>query len=395
MIKVLKENKKTIFLFIFFYILIFCFNFFRPIDLDLMWNYGFSQNVSKGLIMYKDFNMVITPLYPALTGLFMKILGNNMIVFYLINSLYALLTLIIIYKLDKRIIFPFFIYFLFDTTPGYNTLTILFVFLLIYLEKNKKSDYLIGLIISLAFLTKSSIGIFLALPTLYYIRKPKKIIKRIIPIIITNIIVIGYFYFNNALFDYINYAFLGLLDFRSGNGNFNIITIIDLLIVVYIIREYLKTKNFELLYILAFMIMAYPLFNISHSLTAIIPLVYYLLKKHSKITNLFLKVAPIFILIPIVSLIINYAICKPRYDDGLFKYRYLQDEYMSDIDALKDYFHDEYDNVYFFLMESYLYKLSLDIPINEYDLTLKGNMGYDGENKMIEKIKRIKKGSRK
>ena len=46
-----------------------------------------------------------------------------------------------------------------------------------------------------------------------------------------------------------------------------------------------------------------------------------------------------------------------------------------------------------FLMESYLYKLSLDIPINEYDLTLKGNMGYDGENKMIEKIKRIKKGS--
>ena len=393
MIRVLKENKKTIFLFIFFYILIFCFNFFRPIDLDLMWNYGFSQNVSKGLIMYKDFNMVITPLYPALTGLFMKILGNNMIVFYLINSLYALLTLIIVYKLDKKIIFPFFIYFLFNTTPGYNTLTILFVFLLIYLEKNKKSDYLIGLIISLAFLTKSSIGIFLALPTLYYIRKPKKIIKRIIPIIITNIIVIGYFYFNNALFDYINYAFLGLLDFRSGNGNFNIITIIDFLIVIYIIREYLKTKDFEILYVLAFMIMAYPLFNISHSLTAIIPLVYYLLKKHPKITKLFLKAAPIFIIIPIASLIINYAICKPRYDDRLFKYRYLQDEYMSDIDALKDYFHDEYDNVYFFLMESYLYKLSLDIPINEYDLTLKGNMGYDGENKMIEKIKKIKKGS--
>lgn len=393
MIKVLKENKKTILLFIFFYVLIFCFNFFKPIDLDLMWNYGFSQNVSKGLTMYKDFNMVITPLYPALTGLFMKLLGNNMIVFYIINSLYALLTLIIVYKLDKSIIFPFFIYFIFDTSPSYNTLSVLFVFLLIYLEKNKKSDYLIGIIISLAFLTKSSIGIFLALPTLYYIRKPKKIIKRIIPIIITNIIVIGYFYFNNALFDYINYAFLGLLDFSNGNGNFNIITIIDILILIYIIREYLKTKEFELLYIASFMIMAYPLFNISHTLTAITPLVYYLLKKYKKINNLILKTVPIFILIPIVSLIINYVLCDPKYDNNLFKYRYLQNEYMTDIEQLENYFQGNYDNVYFFLMESYLYKLTLDIPINEYDLTLKGNLGYNGEEEMIEKIKDLKDGS--
>lgn len=393
MLAVIKKNKKIILFFIFCYIMIFLFNFYRPIDLDLMWNYGFSQNVSKRLIMYRDFNMVITPLYPAITGLLMHILGNNMVIFYLINSFYALLTLIIVYKLDKKIIFPFFIYFLFNTAPGYNTLIVFFVFLLIYLEKNKKSDYLIGLIISLAFLTKSSIGISLALPTIYYFKKPKKILKRIIPVIITNLLVIGYFYLNNALYDYINFAFLGLLDFSNGNGNFNIITIIDLLIVVYIIREYLKTKNFELLYILAFMIMSYPLFNISHSLTAIIPLIYYLLKKHPKITSLFLKFAPIFILIPIISLIINYAICNPRYDNRLFKYRYLQNEYMSDIDALKSYFHDDYNDVYFFLMEAYLYKLTLNISINEYDLTLKGNMGYDGEDKMIEKIKNIKKGS--
>ena len=84
--EVLKKNKKIILFFIFCYIMIFCFNFFRPVDLDLLWNYGFSKNVSDGLIMYKDFNMVITPLYPTITGLFMKLLGNNMIVFYIINT---------------------------------------------------------------------------------------------------------------------------------------------------------------------------------------------------------------------------------------------------------------------------------------------------------------------
>ena len=167
MIKFIKNNKRTLILFTFFTIGIFIFNFFRPIDMDLMWNYGFSKNVSDGLIMYKDFNMVITPFYPAITGLLMKILSTNIIAFYIINTFYALLTLIVVYKLDKKIIFPFFIYFLFDTAPSYNTLSVFYVFLLIYLEKNNKSDYLIGLVISLAFLTKSSIGIFLALPTLY------------------------------------------------------------------------------------------------------------------------------------------------------------------------------------------------------------------------------------
>ena len=393
MIKFIKNNKRTLILFTFFTIGIFIFNFFRPVDMDLMWNYGFSKNISDGLIMYKDFNMVITPLYPAITGLLMKVLSDNLIVFYLINALYALFTLIIVYKLDKRIIFPFFIYFIFDTAPSYNTLSVFYIFLLIYLEKHNKSDYLIGLIISLAFLTKSSIGIFLALPTLYYIKKPKKILKRILPVIITNLLVIAYFYLNNALFDYINFAFLGLLDFRNGNGNYNIITLLTILIIIYIIREYLKTKNFELLYILVFMIMAYPLFNPSHFLTAIIPLVYYLLKKYRKINNLIIKTAPIFICLPILALVINYITCNPKYDNNLFKYRYLQNEYMSDIEAIKNYFHDDYSNVYFILMNSYLYKLSLNIPINEFDLPLKGNLGYNGEEELIKKIKEIKDGS--
>ena len=84
MLAVLKKNKKTILIFTIYFIAIFIFNFFRPLDMDLIWNYGFSKNVSDGLIMYKDFNMVITPFYPAITGLLMKILSTNIIAFYII-----------------------------------------------------------------------------------------------------------------------------------------------------------------------------------------------------------------------------------------------------------------------------------------------------------------------
>ena len=393
MLNIMKSNKKVILFFTLCFILIFCFNFFRPIDLDLMWNYGFSKNVSDGLIMYKDFNMVITPFYPAITGLLMKIFSSNLIIFYLINTFYALLTLIIIYKLDKNIIIPFFIYFLLNSTPGYNLLVTLFLFLLIYLEKNNKSDYLIGLVLGLTFLTKTSIGVLLCLPSLYYLKDFKKIIKRIITFILINLIVIGYFYLNNGLFDYINYAFLGLLDFSNNNSNYNFITIITIIIIIYLIREYLKTKDIEILYIIGFQIMSYPLFNIVHLLISIIPLIYYLLKKYSKINLLIIKVSPILIIIPIVFLIINYNTCSPTYDNNLFKYRYLEKEYRDDLEALDNYFNKNYNNVYFFLQEAYLYKLSLNIPINEYDLTLKGNMGYNGEERMIDKIKNLKKGS--
>lgn len=113
MLAVLKKNKKTILIFTIYFIAIFIFNFFRPLDMDLIWNYGFSKNVSDGLIMYKDFNMVITPFYPAITGLLMKIFSTNLIFFYIINTFYALLTLIIVYKLDKKLFFHFlFIFFL-------------------------------------------------------------------------------------------------------------------------------------------------------------------------------------------------------------------------------------------------------------------------------------------
>lgn len=47
------------------FILTLLFNTFcNNLTIDEIWNYGFSYNIATGLIPYKDFNMVITPLYP-------------------------------------------------------------------------------------------------------------------------------------------------------------------------------------------------------------------------------------------------------------------------------------------------------------------------------------------
>ena len=73
--------------FMFFYFLFFNLILMPTID-DEIWNYGFAYDISLGLIPYRDFNMVITPLYPALMALFFLIFGHNALVLYITNSLF-------------------------------------------------------------------------------------------------------------------------------------------------------------------------------------------------------------------------------------------------------------------------------------------------------------------
>lgn len=40
--------------------------FMKELTYDEIWMYGFANNISKGMIPYKDFNIVVTPLYPLI-----------------------------------------------------------------------------------------------------------------------------------------------------------------------------------------------------------------------------------------------------------------------------------------------------------------------------------------
>ena len=64
----MKQNKNIILNFIIFIIIFFIVAsviLTRPLsNLDEIWNYNFARNVADGLIPYKDFNMVTTPLLP-------------------------------------------------------------------------------------------------------------------------------------------------------------------------------------------------------------------------------------------------------------------------------------------------------------------------------------------
>ncbi len=376
----------TIIAIIVFYIL-----FSSKINSDLMWNYGYSYNTSIGKLMYRDFNMVISPLYPLITGILMSILGNNMVSFTLINTFYIMMVVYIVYKINPKIYLIATPFILSSCLANYNTICILFALLLMYLEKEKKNDYLIGFIIGLSFLTKINVGVLLAIPSLYYFKDLKKIFKRIVGFIIPNLITIFIFIILHNLKNYISYVFLGVLDFASNNFQFSKMAYIVPIIIIYLIYLFIKEKNIGYLYAIFFTALIYPVMNEMHVIIGLTPALIMLMNKFDEYIYKLRYVSFIFMAIPICGNIINYKNVDYGHDNNLFKYRPIQSEYLKNKNDLRNYFNNDFDNVCLLLYDNYLYKLMLDLPINKYDVILYGNLGYKGTDKMINYLKTLEK----
>ena len=385
-----KKYKNTL-IFIVASIIVFCIMFFSKINSDFIWNFGYSYNTALGNLMYKDFNMVISPLYPALTGLLMHILGNNLISFTLISTFYVMVIIYIIYKINPKIYLFSIPFILISCLANYNTLCILLVILLIYLEKNKKNDYLIGFVIGLSFLTKINVGLLLIIPSLYYFKNFKKIFKRAIGFIIPNLLVIIIFLLLNNLKNYISYVFLGIIDFASNNFQFSWFILIIPLILIILIILFIKEKDISYLYALFFIGLIYPVMNEMHIIIAIIPSIILIMNKFDNYIYKLRYAAFLFIIIPIIGLFIDNNNIEYGHDNKLFKYRPIQTEYLNNKNNLNNYFNGYFNDVCFLLYDNYLYKFLLDLPINKYDVILYGNLGYKGTKKMINYIKSLEK----
>ena len=388
--KMLKKYKNII-IFTIIAIIVFIILFFGKINSDLMWNFGYSYNTSIGKLMYKDFNMVISPLYPTITGLLMHILGNNMVSFTLINTFYIMIIIYIVYKINPKIYLIATPFILSSCLANYNTLCILFVLLLIYLEKEKKNDYLIGFVIGLAFLTKINVGFFLVIPSLYYFKDFKKLFKRFIGFCIPNIITVIIFVLLKNLKNYISYVFLGVLDFASNNFQFSKMAFIIPIIVIFLIYLFIKEKNIAYLYVIFFTALIYPVMNEMHVIIAATPALIMILNKFDNFVYKLRYASLLYIAIPFIGSIINYKTIEYGHDDNIFKYRPIQSEYLKNKNSLFNYFNGNFDNVCFLLYDNYLYKFLLDLPINKYDVILYGNLGYNGTKKMINYIKSLEK----
>lgn len=356
-------------------------------DNDLIWNYGFSYNFANHLLMYKDYNMVITPLYPFLGGILMRILGNNFLIFNLYNTILSTILYYYLYKKYPHTFIPSIILISFILRPSYNFLVLFLVLILLNIKEEK--DFFIGFILGLLFLTKQSF-ILLILPSIYLITKPKRLFKRVGAFFLPCLFFLIYFILTNTFIDFLNYTFLGLFSFSSKNSFFNLGTIFILSLIIYLFLYYLKTKDIKVLYLITYQIMAYPIFNTMHIILSIIPVIIYFLDKlvKKKKYNLnylryFNYFVSILLICPLLSIPLQYFNKDLVEGENALEYKDISRSYLVN----KDLFLKEVpnlNNTYFLMYDAYVYKYLLNNPITSYDLLLNGNLGYNGEERVID-----------
>lgn len=429
--------------------IVICHIFTVPFEpFDELWNFQNIYKISNGLTIYQDANVIITPLFFTLGSSFLKIFGVSIISFRCFNILIFGTYFVLLYyifktlKIEKHLNILFLILSLVQILPiinggaNYNSLSFVFVFLglLIYLKLQDKKTfhYLQGIIIFLIFFTKQNIGIFYTIGILFFEYIYKKNwktfitnqIKKLVIFIILLTLSLTIFYTNGNLLDFINFAFGGLLDF--GNSNLNIenspytifLCLIILCLYFYIllnkkifserIINLERRKNLHLIgcIIIPITLSVFPIINTAHFMyflpLYLIILFYFLdftilkeifnTEKSYKIINI---ISIILLLSLIIRMLFGYFVENKEYvkitnTSSPFYQMTITRENYNKISVITDYIkrkNAENINVIIIASDSALSMVPLKQNHKEFDLVFNGNLGYDGESKMIEKIK--------
>ena len=383
----------TIFLvFLFFNLII------SPLNLDEIWSYGFGHNIFMGLTPYKDFNMVITPLYPFIVSCVFHIFGSNMLVFHMLNALLLTAIFYLMYLFAGRksfILLPFFIWPVNVSIPNYNMFILFLFLLLIYLEKKKINGFFIGIVIGLIFLTKQSVGSVLLLSVLYYYKDKKRFLLEIIGFIIPILIFFVYLIVTKSLSYFIDLCILGLFDFGSGNGNFiSPLSIVSLVLVLSIIYKiYNKENVLYNLYLLLFISIVIPIFDYYHfELFFFSYILLFMMEIELKKIRLDIMGFLLFIVIIIFDFY-RVDFDKSLYPNKVnkFEYRYLDSDSLYTIYNVTKNIEKYNNKVIIIGPDSYYYKLVMDRKIGYLDLINTGNWGYTGSKKLFDKIMNLDK----
>ena len=390
--KYLKKYFKYIF--IFFMVLLFlnCI----PFDLDEVWNYGFMHNIYSGLVPYKDFNMVVTPFFPFLFSLPFHIFGSNLIVVNICQSLLMTFVYFLLEKLfgRKADVFFIFLFFNYDMLYASYNFFIMFLFLLLlYMEKKKCNDYLIGFIIGLAVLTKQSVGGALALVSLYYLFKDyRKFFKRVLGALIPVTIFIIYIFVMDCYKEFFDLCIAGLFDFGKENyvGYKFILIIFFVCLGVVLFQIYKDRKDINKYYVLALSVMVIPMFDYFHLKFFVLGvLILFIDKIPIKMFNLNLLFYGSMIGMGLLNffMVVERPIIYPN-NVNHFEYRFIVDRHIDETKLVSDKLTSFGDKEVIYLFEqAYYYKIVNDIDINYFDLINTGNWGYNGSEKLLNTLK--------
>ena len=257
-------------------------------------------------------------------------------------------------------------------------------------------------------------------------------ITRIVGILIPVAILFIYLIISGAMQEFINYAVLGISTFsnkisyvslfQSDKIEIRLLSIlmpisIMLMAIILIVTKALKKENEKiqniltiLIYSFSIIIVMYPISDEIHfligSLISIVGLIYVISELGKKIYNKinYAKKYKVYKIITLIIWLLAFVIILTKAINNIYVYakteKNTEISHFKNIEVssnLKDRI-DEIDNyilekeqegkkVYILDAEAAIYMIPLDKYNKDFDMFLKGNIGRDGEEGQIEKIK--------
>ena len=387
------------------------------------------------LKLYKQIPVVATPLLFYLGVIIFKILGAaNLLNFRIYNIIVNIVVVISLYRIFRKlkirklksIIYTILLELILISKPiamgiTYNMLAyaICLVGINIALKRDKIKKYFLiqGIIIFLVFMAKQNIGVYYALANIlievviYKKGCIKNIFKLLITPILLGIVYILYLYFNDSLFEFIDYTVLGAIEFSSnlyfGSGmvwlGVDLIIITSSIILLYnkiINNKYMKNTIILFTYGVCLLLMGYPIFDYWHMALASIVLIIstiYIIEKNLKVNieDQYLKLCLALLIIYMVcsisykSCIYFTACCKEKENAfyGIIAYNDMQQK----IKDVTNYINKSDKKVVIASARSGKYHMYIgEIGDDIFDLPWNGNIGSNQLEKLINKTNNLK-----
>ncbi len=401
----IKKNIKYVVLFILFFL---CLQFFYVnFSADQMYNYGFSYAISMGEVPYRDFNMIIPPVGAFVYSIPFLLFGSNIIIFNLYQALLLCVLFFFLFKLFKEktwiiliilmLTLPIpFIHVLFQ---GYNFLLILEFVILMYLEKEKENDYLIGILLGFFCLTKQTVGVLMCIPSILYLFKDyKKALKRFLGFLVPCFIFLIYLLLTNSFFEFWDLCLFGMFDFTNENSSFSrilsdfnfylfILEIVFLFILIFKNRKNSKYR-LNLIYLLLFSSIAIPLFDYIHvSYFSFILMFYFVDLLKIKHKNLAFSSCLFSFSYALIWFLFIFNFKMPNIVRlNNYGYTIMPKNNYKEITAVSDYIKENKNSI-ILSDRAYLIKFVSKEKLNYFDLLNYGNHGYNGTEKLINMLK--------
>lgn len=393
--------KKLKYLLVFIMILLFnllC----SPINVDEIWNYGFSVNIYRGLVPYLDFNMVLTPFYPFFMSLFFHVFGSSILTFHVVNAVILTFCFFLLDQMYQEKSYLFFLFFFFPVNyafPNYNLFLFVLLVIIIYMEENFVSKYswahyAIGFMLGLCLLTKQTVGFCLLLPSLYYIKQKKVLLQRFLGFLVPVGIFVIHLLLTGSFYSFINLCVLGLFEF-SGNHKLKPIlgtlAILMIFATIYFIKK--DPKDLINYYALCFYTLIIPIVDVYHFFIAFLA---FLLVICKKIKKQYIHYAPFSIISVLVLAVLNaynnhFSFSNYPNDINHFEYRYINPyNYRFTKDVLNYLEKNKDKKIMFINSDGYYFKLITDMDISYVDLINQGNLGYHGGEYLLDVVKESK-----